>query len=129
LEERAAHEPVLLDTISRVAPAATAFNFSSIVDFEEKAKNAVTQWVPSLMRASFHVRLHHRGRKEAIATTAIERSIGEYLLDRLAAAGTPGRIAFENPDAVIAVDTVDSRAGIGLWTRDDLGRYRFLRPD
>jgi len=30
---------------------------------------------------------------------------------------------------VIAIDTVDDRAGIGLWTREDLTRHHLLRPD
>ncbi len=129
LEERAAHEPMLLDTISRVAPAIDCFNFSSAADFEIKVKNAAVLWLPRLASASFHVRLHHRGSRWPIATPAMERSIGEDLLDRVVAAGAPGRIAFDDPDAVIAIDTVDNRAGIGFWTRNDLSRYRFLRPD
>jgi hypothetical protein len=41
----------------------------------------------------------------------------------------PGRIAFTDPDAVVAIDTIDDRAGVSLWTRDDLARHRLLRPD
>jgi len=30
---------------------------------------------------------------------------------------------------VIAIDTIDDRAGISLWAREDLARHRLLRPD
>ncbi len=39
------------------------------------------------------------------------------------------KISFTDPDVVIAIDTVDDRAGIGLWTREELARHRLLRPD
>jgi len=35
-------------------------------------------------------------------------------------------VAFDDADAVLAVDTVGDRAGMALWTRDDLRRYPFL---
>jgi hypothetical protein len=41
----------------------------------------------------------------------------------------PARVSFTDPDALIAIDTIDGRAGISLWTRDDLARHRLLRPD
>jgi len=34
-----------------------------------------------------------------------------------------------DPDAVIAIDSVDHRAGMALWTRDDLKCHPLLRPD
>src|SRR3974377_1924546 len=44
-------------------------------------------------------------------------------------AGKPGKISFSDPDAVVAIDTIDGRAGLALWTREDLLRYHLLRPD
>jgi tRNA(Ser,Leu) C12 N-acetylase TAN1 len=38
-------------------------------------------------------------------------------------------VSFSDPDAVIVIDTIDDRAGISLWTRDELARHRLLRPD
>jgi len=43
-------------------------------------------------------------------------------------AGQLGKVSFTDPDAVIAIDTVDDRAGMALWTREDLARHRLLRP-
>jgi tRNA(Ser,Leu) C12 N-acetylase TAN1 len=127
LKERAEAEPGLAEVISRVAPAMANFDFNVATDFEEKAKATALAWLPRLANTSFHVRLHHRG--TALNSPAEEQRIAEALLAGLEAAGTPGRIAFDDPDAIIAIDTVDGRAGLGLWTRSDLSRYRFLRPD
>ena len=44
-------------------------------------------------------------------------------------AGTPSKISFTDPDVVIEIDTIDNRAGLGLWTREELARYHVLRPD
>jgi len=48
------------------------------------------------------------------------------LPDGLKAAGKPGRISFDAPDAVIQVETIDDRAGLSLWTADDLRHCPFL---
>ena len=47
-------------------------------------------------------------------------------LDRM---GAPGQITFDDPDAIVALDTVDTRAGIGVWTREELARYPLLHLD
>lgn len=127
LEDRAAAAPDLVEAISRIAPATACFTFTSASAFQSQAKATVLEWLPRLANASFHVRLHHRGSE--LDSPAEERCVADALLGGLEAAGTPGRIAFDDPDAIIAIDTVGGRAGLGLWTRDDLNRYRFLRPD
>jgi hypothetical protein len=51
------------------------------------------------------------------------------LLEALKKANTPGRITFDDPDAILALETVDCQAGLSLWTRQELQRYPFLRLD
>jgi tRNA(Ser,Leu) C12 N-acetylase TAN1 len=43
--------------------------------------------------------------------------------------GRPGRINFADPDHVIDIETVGNRAGLSIWSRDDLRRYPFLNVD
>jgi hypothetical protein len=50
------------------------------------------------------------------------------LLQAASASGAPARIAFEEPDLVVAIETVGSQAGVALVSRDQLARYPFLRP-
>ncbi len=129
LAEFAARSQMFAGAISRVAPAQRAFNFSSVEEFEAKSRKIALAWADDLAGKRFHVRMHRRGFKGRLSSQDEERFLDRALLDALAAAGSPGAIAFDDPDAVIAIDTVDNRAGLSLWTRADLARYPFLFPD
>jgi tRNA(Ser,Leu) C12 N-acetylase TAN1 len=129
IERRTDEVPALYDAISRVAPAKAGFRFGSVDEFKEKAEAIVRGWAPALAERSFHVRLRRRGAHHEIHAHDVERHLDEALLDALAQAGSSGKISFSDPDAVIAIDTVDDCAGLALWTRDDLARHRLLRPD
>lgn len=120
--------PDVLDWIARLVPCAETFTFQTPEEFEEKARDLVLRWVPRLGGKSFHVRLHRRGFKGALKSPEEERFLDEALLAALDRAGAPGRIDFDDPDAVIDVETVGNRAGLSLWTREELARYPFLRP-
>jgi tRNA(Ser,Leu) C12 N-acetylase TAN1 len=110
-------------------PAAEAFTFQSVGEFEARAKEIVRAWLPRLAGRSFHVRMHRRGLKEQMSSHTEERFLDEALLHALEQAGTPGRIDFTDPDLIVDVETVGQRAGLSLWTRDDLLRYPFLKVD
>jgi tRNA(Ser,Leu) C12 N-acetylase TAN1 len=121
--------PQILSCVSRIAPATETFNFATKEEFEQKVRNCVLKFAPQLAHKTFYVRIRRRGRKELISSHEQERVLDDALLAALLAAGTPGRIAFEEPDAVVAIDTVGNWAGMALWTRRDLERYPFLKVD
>jgi len=121
--------PALYDAIARVAPALRAFDFSSAETFKECAKSIMLEWLPSLTGRSFHVRLHRRGPKLDLRTPDAERLFDDAIIDATTNAGAPARVSFTDPDAVIVIDTIDDRAGLAVWTREDLARHRLLRPD
>jgi len=129
VEKRTEENTALYDAISRVAPATCSFEFHSAEDFVEKAKHIVGDWSANLAGHAFHVRLHRRGAKYGLGTQDTEHLLNEFVLDAAAKAGMPANVSFTDPDAVIAIDTVDDRAGLALWTREDLARHRLLRPD
>jgi hypothetical protein len=127
IERRSADDPALYDAISRVAPASRCFDFATAQGFCERAKAIAFEWLPPLANRSFHVRVHGRGlRRHCKRKTAL---IDDALLDALQKQGVPGAVSFDDPDAVIAIDSIDDRAGLALWTRDDLKRHSLLRPD
>ena len=113
---------------SRVAPAMRSFDFRSEEEFKDKGKSILLEWSPRLIGRSFHVRVHRRGGRHELRTPDVERFFDDAILEATATAGQSGKISFTDPDAVIAVDTVDDRAGVALWTREDLARHRLLRP-
>jgi tRNA(Ser,Leu) C12 N-acetylase TAN1 len=86
-------------------------------------------WLPRLQGASFHVRMHRRGFKQAMSSQVEERFLDHAMLDALAELGHPGRIIFDDPDMIIDVETVGNRAGLSIWSRADLERYAFLKLD
>jgi tRNA(Ser,Leu) C12 N-acetylase TAN1 len=124
-----AEKPGLLNLVSRVAPAQRSFSFENGDEFEREARDIALGWLTDLAGTGFYVRLHRRGFKGIISTQPEERFLDEALLTALAAAGTPGRISFDDPDKVIQIETVDGRAGMSLWTREDLRRFPFLGVD
>ena len=129
IERLTEERPALYDAIARVAPATRTFDFSSAEDFKDDAKSIVLEWLPSLAGKSFHARLHQRGPKLGLHTPDVERFLDDLIIEETAKAGLPGRISFTDPDAVIVIDTVDDRAGLAMWTREDIARHRLLRPD
>ena len=129
IERLTEERPALYDAIARVAPAMRAFEFSSAEGFKDNAKSIVLEWLPSLAGKSFHARLHRRGPKPGLHTPDVERFLNDVIIEATAKAGLPGRISFTDPDAVIVMDTVDDRAGLAMWTREDIAHHRLLRPD
>lgn len=127
--ERARSDPNVLSAVSRVVPAVRSFHFSLPEEFEEKARAIALEWVPRLGGKSFHVRLHRRGFKGRLLSPEEERFLDRALLETLETAGAPGSITFDDPDAIIDVETVGNWAGMSLWTREDLERYPFLKID
>lgn len=124
-----AESPGLLNTVSHVVPAQYTFDFHTREEFERKAHDLLLAWRPRLADASFHVRLHRRGQGDMLSSHQEEQLLSETLLDALKVAGTPGRISFDDPDEVIQIETIDTRAGVSLWSREDRRRCPFLGVD
>jgi tRNA(Ser,Leu) C12 N-acetylase TAN1 len=120
-------DPESLSFLTRLVPVTHTFVFQSPQEFEVNAKETVLKWAPQLAGMAFHVRMRRRGFKGRLSSAYAERMLDEALLDALEGAKTPGRVAFETPDAIIAVEIVGSRAGLSLWRAEDLKTYPFIR--
>lgn len=127
LRQWVAEDRGILGCISRFMPVTRGFAFQTAQEFETKAADAVLGLVPDLAGKAFHVRMHRRGFKGLISSQTEERFLDDILLQALERAGTPGRITFEDPDAIVAVETVGGQAGVSLWTREALERYPYLQ--
>jgi tRNA(Ser,Leu) C12 N-acetylase TAN1 len=129
LEELARQDPDALLPLARVMPIAHTFTFQSQEEFETKSRETVHGWIPQLSGTGFHVRMHRRGFKGKLSSIEEEQFIDHYLLEALERAGTPGRITFDDPDAIIALETIGSQAGLSLWTRENRRRHPLLHLD
>lgn len=130
LDRRVREDPTILESgISHAVPGGPCFVFQSADEFEAKAKALALDLVPALAGKSFHVRLHRRGFKGRISSPEEERFLDHVLLEALAARRTPGPISFDDPDAILVLETVSNHASLSLWSRNDLQRYPFLQLD
>jgi hypothetical protein len=73
--------------------------------------------------------MHRRGFKGRISSLEEEHFLDKILLEELGKIGSPGHITFENPDAILVVETVGQQVGLSCWTREDLQHYPLLRLD
>jgi tRNA(Ser,Leu) C12 N-acetylase TAN1 len=124
-----AHLPRGGGAVAHVRPARATFGFRTPEEFREHIRRVALAWAPRLLGRSFHVRMHRRGFLHRISSQQEETFVGGILLEALERAGEPGRIGFEDPDAILAVDTVGGRAGLALWSRDELVHHPFLGLD
>jgi len=129
LRQAADQDPALSHCLARVIPATRSFAFQSAEEFEARAKEASSGFVPDLLGKTFYVRMHRRGFRRTLASQREEQLLDGFLLEQLARTDTPGEIRFADPDAVIAVETIGPWAGLSLWKRDDLAHYPFVRLD
>jgi tRNA(Ser,Leu) C12 N-acetylase TAN1 len=127
LRSRSLEDLEFLTFLSRLVPVASTFTFQSTEEFESKSKKAALAWVHELGDKGFHVRMHRRGFKGKLSSLEEEQFLDDILLEALKMAGAPGHVTFENPDAIIAVETIANWAGLSIWTREQLQRYPFIR--
>ena len=121
--------PETMQPLARVMPVMETFIFNSPQEFETNASQTVSKWLPSLAHKGFHVRMHRRGFKGKLSSMDEERFLDHYLLEALEERGTPARITFDNPDAIIALETIGPQAGVSFWTSEDLRRHPLLHLD
>jgi len=126
IERLFAEHPQAVASVAQVFPAERCFDFSSPVEFESKAREAALAWVPRLAGKTFHVRVHRRGRKGTLMSPEAERAIADALLAAIQHTGSPARVAFDDPDAIVLIETVGGRAGMALLTRDDYRQHPLL---
>ena len=129
LRNEADRDPESASCLARVMPVVQTFTFHTPAEFDNKARQAVTAWLPTLAGKKFHLRMHRRGFKGKLSSMDEERFLDTFLLEALDMAGNPGHIDFTAPDAIVALETIGPRAGLALWTSEDLQRYPLLHLD
>jgi tRNA(Ser,Leu) C12 N-acetylase TAN1 len=124
-------DAAIFNDISRMVPAQATFSFESVPQFEDQARSIACRWGDRLAGKSFHVRLHRRRGDTAVklGSHTEEVALDDAILRHLSETGRPGCIRFEDPDYVLDVETVGSRAGMSIWSREDLTRFPFLHVD
>ena len=121
---------VILEYVARVIPLTNTFMFQSPEEFEEKAQAIVADWVDELTGKRFHVRMHRRGFKDRLSSQNEESVLDTFIMNKLEQLGMePAKIDFDDPDYIIAVETLGQFAGLSIWSREQLQLYPFLKMD
>jgi tRNA(Ser,Leu) C12 N-acetylase TAN1 len=129
LKARFEADAVAASVLARLIPVEHTFSFQTADAFRPAIIPLLEPYVPRLKDKAFYTRMRRRGFKGRLSSMEEEKFLDDHLRECLARAGSRGRVSFENPDAVLSVETVGQRGGVGLWTRDDLETYPFLRFD
>jgi hypothetical protein len=119
-------DPAFADCVARAAPPRAAFDFDSDSGFFEEAERALSRFCDVLAVASFRVRLHPRRSAEQLPSVAGERRLAGIVDVLTRRAGAAATVRFHDAADVVAVNTVDGRAGLGDWTRAQRLRYPLL---
>jgi tRNA(Ser,Leu) C12 N-acetylase TAN1 len=114
--------------LGRAVPVECVFPFH-VEEFLDKAQAAIRPYLERLAGRRFYVRLERRGLKGQIVSPEAERALDGFVKAELEQAGKGAEVDFASPDAVIVVETVGDRCGVGLLTRELLERYDFVRVD
>lgn len=128
IRQRRGEQCIAFQDVARVVPLQQVFTFE-VDDFPAKLCQALRPWIARLAECRFHVRLERRGLKGQIISPDIEQALDAYILDELIDLGHSASIDFEDPDAVVAIETIGDRCGVGLITRALTQRYNFVRVD
>ncbi len=115
------------NSVSRLVPVTDAFEFASPEEFRDAVRRIALPWAADLTGKTFHVRMHRRGFKGRLASNEEERALGEDLLQEVQRLGGSAQVAFRQPDWIIDIETVGTRAGLSRWRREELERYVLLR--
>jgi len=124
-EARAARAP-WAQHLGRVIPVDASFWFTPET-FAERLKQTVAPWVARIGSGSFCVRIERRGFAGEVKTQDIERAVGEHVHALASAKGSSPRTAFDDPDFVIAAETLGNECGVALLPRALRETYPFVR--
>jgi tRNA(Ser,Leu) C12 N-acetylase TAN1 len=129
LEETIRSDASIPNSVARIVPVTHTFRFDSPEEFETEARAVVDQWLPDLQHARFYVRMHRRGFRGRLSSQHEEQFLDHHLVEALQSRGSSARIDFDDPDQIIAVETLGQTAGLSRWSRRQLRTYSLLKLD
>lgn len=116
-----------ISSLSRLIPLDRTFQFEK-ENFMKNLKKEIDFLTQKVREGdSFAVRCERRGFKNIFSSQQIEEEIGSYIWKQLEKRGVSPKVDLEDPDKLIAIELVGSKAGIAvikkeLRTENDLIR-------
>lgn len=112
--------------LARVVPAETVLTFAPEA-LAALLAEAVEPLVERMTDGSFCVRLERRGLAGKVASTEVERALADRVYDLAAARGVRLRTDLEDPDFLIAAETLGEQCGLALLPRAMRERWPFVQ--
>ena len=126
LELMRQENPDRMNSLSQILPLEQTFSFN-LPDFMDKLKETVLPYVDKVEGKKFYVRVKRRGHKGEMSSLEIEKEISSFIFEKLERAGKQAQVSFSNPDVVIVIETIASRAAIALITREMREKYPLIK--
>jgi tRNA(Ser,Leu) C12 N-acetylase TAN1 len=118
---------MLLPTaLAKIVPVDATLRFEPVDPLPALA-DAVEPMLDRLGGGTFFVRCERRGLKGRLHSPTLERDLADRIWRALEARGHTPRVAFQDPDAVLVVETLGDEAGIGVITRALRQQYPFVK--
>ncbi|MDX1252528.1 MAG: hypothetical protein IDH49_09845 [Gammaproteobacteria bacterium] len=114
------------ESLSRLLPMDQRFQFT-LDTLEDQLAKAATPLVGRMSDGTFYVRLEWRGPHLRITGPDQERALGDHLTAEAHRQGKTLHVSFDNPDYIVAAETVDDSGGVTLLSQDLRTRYSFVR--
>jgi len=124
--ELLAADPTMAGVLARMLP----IDVNLTIDPEDPLAGlepAVREVAPRLAGGAYYVRVERRGLRGTVHSSDVERTLGGVVWQALEAAGHAPRVDFADPAAVLCVETLGERAGLGVVTRAMRARWPFVR--
>jgi len=118
---------LLLPTaLAKVVPVETVVRITADTAVDTLAA-AAERFLDRLSGGSFFVRLERRGMKGRLHTPTVERAVGDKVWRALEARGEAPRVVFDDPDAILVIETVGDEAGLAVIPRALRQEFPFVR--
>jgi tRNA(Ser,Leu) C12 N-acetylase TAN1 len=117
---------IAFQDLARVIPVERTFTFH-LEEFLDRAQEAIRPYIALLAGRRFYVRLERRGMKGRLVSPEAERALDAFIAEELIRQGQSTQVDFEHPDAVVVLETIGDRCGVGLLSRELMERYDFVR--
>lgn len=111
--------------IARVIPVEKVVSFTPET-LAARLEDAVEGMVARMGDGTFCVRLERRGLAGRISSREVERKVADHLHDVAAAQGKRLRADLEDPDFLVAAETLGTQCGVALLPRAMRRSYRFI---
>ena len=127
LRDASASSGTVRAALAKALPIDRTVRFPDPSTFLDAITATLSPLCDRLAGKTFFVRLHRRGFRGLIDSTRIEGEIGAWLVETLRTRGHDPHVRFQDPDVIVAIETLRDEAGIALLPRELREKHPFTR--